>query len=229
MGWCQGSHRLCGRSATRRRGRVAARLADLGLYFGGPSPEFRVRLREELLRAHAAERSPASQPSEARPRPRRRRSLFARLRPALVFSVLLAGMYGMGVCTYHSVPGEPLYSLKRAAEATLLSMASDDTERAHREMGAARLRAAETESLVSYSNPDRKKLIERTLEDMESTTRSALGRVARRGKAASVEAQDFAQAQRDAVESLLPKLDAENRKKASKYLRYIDKFAVSTR
>ncbi|GII53641.1 hypothetical protein Pth03_20300 [Planotetraspora thailandica] len=182
-----------------------------------------------MLRAQAAERVPASQPPADQPRPRRRRSLFARLRPAIVFTALLVGMYGMGIRAYHSVPGETLYPLKRAAEATLLSMASDDTERAQREMGAARLRMAETESLAGYSNPNSGKLIERTLDDMETTTRSALGRVERHDKAANVEARNFAEDQRDAVESLLPKLDGENRKKAGKYLRYIDKFAVSTR
>ena len=227
MSCWRASRRLRGRTT---RGQVTARLSELSVFLSGPSPEFRASLREELLRTHTAERVPASQPPAERPRVRRR-SLLARFRPALVFGVLLVGMYGTGIRTYHSVPGEPLYPLKRAAESTLLSMASGDEERAHREMGAARLRAAETASLAGYSTPDpgRDELIERTLEDMESTTRAALGRVERHGEDTSTEAWRFAREQRDAVESLLPKLDAANRKKARKYLKYIDMFMVPGR
>ncbi|GII30722.1 DUF5667 domain-containing protein [Planotetraspora mira] len=227
MSCWRASRRLRGR--TTRGGQVVARLSELSGFLSGPSPEFRAGLREELLRTHAAERVPASEPPAQRPQVRRR-SLFARFRPALVFGVLLIGMYGTGIRTYHSVPGEPLYPLKRAAESTLLSMASGE-ERAQREMGAARLRAAETASLAAYSTPDpsRDELIERTLEDMESKTRAALGRVERHGQDASTEARRFAREQRDAVESLLPKLDAANRKKANKYLKYIDMFMVPGR
>ncbi|WP_203881797.1 DUF5667 domain-containing protein [Planotetraspora kaengkrachanensis] len=227
MSCWRASRRLRGRTA--RDGQVTTRLAELSAFLSGPSPEFRAGLRAELLRTHVEERVPASAPPAERPRVRRR-SLFVRVRPALVFGVLLIGMFCTGVGTYHSVPGEPLYPLKRAAESTLLSMTSGE-ERTHRELGAARLRAAETASLAGYSTPDpgRDELIERTLEDMESTTRAALGRVERHGKAVSTEARRFAREQRDAVESLLPKLDAANRKKASKYLRYIDMFAFSGR
>ncbi|GAA4589572.1 hypothetical protein GCM10023194_44160 [Planotetraspora phitsanulokensis] len=227
MSCWRASRRLRGRKA--RGGEVPARLAELSVFLSGPSPEFRASLREELLRTHVEERVPASEPPAERPRVRRR-SLFTRVRPGLVFGVLLIAMYGTGIRTYHSVPGEPLYPLKRAAESTLLSMASDE-ERAHREMGAARLRAAETASLAGYSTPDpgRDELIKRTLEDMESKTRAALGLVKRHGEATSTEAQRFAREQRDAVESLIPKLDGANRKKARKYLKYIDMFAFSER
>ncbi|MCT9932078.1 DUF5667 domain-containing protein [Planotetraspora sp. A-T 1434] len=222
MGWWRPSRRLCDWWATRTTGHVTARLRTLG---GSPSPEFRARLREELLRAHAAERVPAGEPPARRPEIRRR-SLLVRLRPAIVFAVLLAGMYATGIRTYHSVPGDVLYPLKRTAESTLLSLATDDQERAEREMIAARLRAAETASLVGYPAPDRDRLIEQTLDDMETTTRAALSRVQHHGQINRA-ARSFAQQQRTMVEPLLPKLDDENRDKANKYLSYIDTFTAS--
>ncbi|MEZ0071589.1 DUF5667 domain-containing protein [Planotetraspora sp. GP83] len=228
MGWWRPSRRPCDGWVTRTTGHVTARLLSLRLG-GAPSPEFRASLREELLRAHAAERVPAGDPPARRPEVRRR-SLLVRLRPAIVFAVLLAGMYATGVRTYHSVPGDVLYPLKRTAESTLLSLATDDQERAEREMIAARLRAAETASLVGYSAPDRDRLIEQALDDMETTTRAALSRVQHRGPANSEESREarrFAREQRTMVEPLLPKLDDENRDKANKYLSYIDTFTAS--
>ncbi|WP_432928837.1 DUF5667 domain-containing protein [Microbispora sp. CA-135349] len=236
MGWWRPSRRAGGRSAARTRG-VAARVGGLrSLLGGGPRPEFRERLRADLMRAHAAERAAgrhaagkhAAPPAAAPTRPRPRRSLLVRLCPLLVFCVLLAGMFGAGVRVYHSVPGEALYPLKRLAESTVLDLAYDDEELAKRQMVAARQRAAETASLVGASAPDRGRLIAQTLDDMETTTRAALSRVARPGRA-SGEAREFAREQRNLVEPLLPKLDRENRDKANQYLSYIESFTGSGR
>lgn len=243
MGWWRPSRRTHGGRAARTRGvfglralpgrrsaartrRVAAHVAGLRSLLGGPAPEFRERLRTELMRAYAAERSagrhaaaPAAGPARPRPRP----SLLVRLRPLLVFCVLLAAMFGTGVRTYHSMPGDVLYPLKRMAEATVLRLAYNDEELAEREMVAARLRAAETVSLVEASAPDRRRLIGQTLDDMASTTRAALTRVARR-EPASRKARDFAREQRNLVEPLLPKLDRENRDKVNHYLSYVNQY-----
>ncbi|MBE3008682.1 hypothetical protein IL992_05695 [Microbispora sp. NEAU-D428] len=224
---------LRGRSAARDRG-VAARVTGLrSLLGGGPRPEFRERLRAELMRAYAAERAAGrhaagkhAAPPAIPPRPRR--SLLVRLRPLLVFCVLLAGMFGTGVRTYHSVPGEVLYPLKRLAESTVLDLAYDEEELAQRQMVAARERAAETATLVDTSTPERRRLIGQTLDDMETTTRAALSRVARQGRTGG-EAREFAREQRNLVEPLLPKLDRENRDKANQYLSYIDSFTGSGR
>ncbi|TQS25672.1 DUF5667 domain-containing protein [Microbispora sp. KK1-11] len=226
---------LRGRSSARIRG-IAARVAGLrSLLGGGPRPEFRERLRAELMRAHAAERAAGrhtagrhAAPPATPPRPRPRRSLLVRLRPLLVFCVLLAGMFGTGVRTYHAVPGEVLYPLKRMAESTVLDLAYDEEELAQRQMVAARQRAAETASLLDTSTPERRRLIGQTLDDMETTTRAALGRVARQGRADG-EAREFAREQRNLVEPLLPKLDRENRDKANQYLSYIESFTGSGR
>ena len=221
-----------------RTRRVAARMASLrSLLGGGPRPEFREKLRAELMRAYADERAAgtraagkhAAPPAASGPRrPRPRRSLLVRLRPVLVFSLLLVGMFAAGVRTHHAVPGEVLYPLKRLAESTVLDLAYDEDDRAERQMAAARQRAAETASLVGTSTPDRRRLIGQTLDDMEMTTRAALSRVARRGRADG-ETRQFAREQHNLVEPLLPKLDRENRDKASQYLSYIDSFTGSGR
>lgn len=237
MGWRRPSHRACGRSASHTC-RVAARVAGLrSLASGGPRPEFRERLRADLMRAYAAERAAGrhaagrhAAPPAAPPRPRPRRSLFVRLRPLMVFCVLLAAMFGTGVRIYHAVPGDMLYPMKRMAESTVLDLAYGEEELAKREMVAARQRAAETASLVSASAPDRRRLIGQTLDDMESKTRAALSRVARQEEddgEARKEARKFAREQRNLVEPLLPKLDGENRDKANQYLIYIESFTGS--
>ncbi|MBP2707302.1 hypothetical protein JOL79_26310 [Microbispora sp. RL4-1S] len=243
MGWWRPSRRAYGGRAARVANRVSRHVTGLRVLLGsGPTPEFRARLREELLRNHAAERTTAVEPPPAfdevagapgdapgglhRRRPRRR-PLIVRLRPVLVFAGLMVLMFATGVRTYDSVPGEPLYPLKRAAESTVLSLAYDDEDRAQREMAAARLRAAETASLVAARTRDRHRLITQTLDDMESTTRAALSRVAPRAEDRG-EVRRFAREQHSLVEPLLPKLDRENRDKANKYLSYIDTMTASS-
>lgn len=216
MGWWQNSRR------------VAARVADLGA-IPGPSPDFRARLRAELLREHAAERAGnTAAPGEARTRSRaaRRRS---GLRAAIVFALLLTGMFATGFHTHRAMPGDLLYPLKRGAESTLLSLAYGDEDLARREMVAAHLRAAETACLIQEttpreSAPELHRLISQTLDDMDTTTKTALRHVVRDDPG---EARRFARQQRTMVEPLLPKLDRRNRDKARKYLIYIDTFAVS--
>ncbi|NJP25472.1 hypothetical protein FLW53_14965 [Microbispora sp. SCL1-1] len=253
MGWWRPSRRAGGRSSARSRRRaghrflsrlrpsrrtrgVVARVAGLrSLLSGGPRPEFREKLRADLMRAHAAERAAGrhaagkhAAPPAASPGPRPRRSLLVRLRPVLVFCVLLAAMFGTGVRTYHAVPGEALYPLKRMAESTVLRLAYDEEELTQRQMVAARHRAAETASLVDAASPERRRLIGQTLDDLETTTRAALSRVVREGHADGA-ARKFAREQRNLVEPLLPKLDGENRDKANQYLIYIESFTGSGR
>ncbi|WP_327049182.1 DUF5667 domain-containing protein [Microbispora sp. NBC_01189] len=233
MAWWRPSRRKGGRSAARAR-RIAARMTALrSRVNGGPSPDFRESLRADLMRAHAAERAagrhaapPAAHSGSRRSRPRR--SLLVRLRPVLVFGAALAGMFATGVHTYHTVPGQVLYPLKRLAESTVLVLAYDERDRAEREMAAARLRAAEAASLIGEAAPDRRRLIAQALDDMETKTRAALTRVARRDRTDG-EARRFARQQHTMVEPMLPKLDGENRDKAAQYLHYIDTFTASGR
>lgn len=214
MGWWENSRR------------VAARVADLGAV-PGPSPDFRARLRAELLREHAAEqaRNTAAAPGGARLRSRR----WSGPRAVLVFALLLTGMFATGFHTHYAKPGDLLYPLKRGAESTLLSLAYDDEDLARREMAAAHLRAAETACLIyettpRKSAPELHRLISQALDDMDTTTKTALSHVVHDDPG---EARRFARQQRTMVEPLLPKLDRKNRDKVQKYLIYIDSFAVS--
>lgn len=220
MGWWRLSRRLRDGWATRTTERVAAGFTEFGRLLGGPRPEFRARLREELLRAHAMERVSAAQPPAERPEIRPR-SRLVRLRATCVLGGLLAVMFVTGAHASHSVPGELLYPLKRAAESAMLTITTDDDDLAQREMVAARRRAAETAALLGYSAPDRG-LVEQTLDDMDSTTRAALSRVKPRKSDGRL--RRFAREQHNMVAPLLPKMDRRNRDRANEYLSYIDTF-----
>jgi hypothetical protein len=200
------------------------RLRQIGGESGdGPSPDFRARLRGELLAAHAAGDEPPQEPSGVRHRP----PLLIRLRPAGLTVAVTGLMILTGVQTYGSVPGDHLYPIKRAAEATLLSLAPDDVERAQRELTAAHSRAAEAAALLGYPDDTRSRLIGPTLDEMTSTTRSALlalRHVKRRDKHTPA-LKRFTQEQRDLVAPMIPQLGGDDRMKASAYLDMIDNLA----
>ncbi|RCG30365.1 hypothetical protein DQ384_16710 [Sphaerisporangium album] len=196
-----------------------ARLNEIGSESGtGPRPDFRARLREEVLAAYRARSAPAPET------PPRRPSLLRRVRPAAMIVAMVGVMFFTGVRTYDAVPGDHLYPIKRAAEATLLSLTTDDTERARRELNAAHSRATEAAALLGYPDSAREKLIGRTLDEMSRTTRSALtelGHVKRRGKQTPA-LKRFTEQQRDVVEPMIPQLGEGDRMKASAYLDMID-------
>jgi hypothetical protein len=197
-----------------------ARLKEIGAEPGnGPRPDFRARLREELLAAHATAADPG--PEVAR---RRGPSLLMRLRPSALMVAMAALMFFTSVETYGSVPGDRLYPIKRAAEATLLSLTTDAVERAQRELTAAHSRATEAAALLGYPDSRRERLIGPTLDEMTSTTRSALsalGHVKRKGTHTTA-LKRFTKEQRDVVVPMIPQLGNDDRMKASAYLDMID-------
>ncbi|WP_214409950.1 DUF5667 domain-containing protein [Sphaerisporangium fuscum] len=191
----------------------------------GPRPDFRSRLREELLAAQAASADAVPDP----PPVRHRAPFLVRLRPA-TFVVVTAGLLIFtGIQTYGAVPGDRLYPIKRAAEATLLSLTTDDMERAQRELSAAHSRATEAAALLGYPDSRRARLIGPTLDEMTRTTRSALsalGHVKRTdGGSHAPTLKRFTQEQRDVVEPMIPQLGDDDRMKASAYLDMIDDLA----
>jgi hypothetical protein len=198
-----------------------ARLYEIGTGAGhGPRPEFRARLREELLAARAAGSESGPQVARHR-RPSRR---LTALRPGALIVAMAALMLLTGAWTYGSVPGDRLYPIKRAAEATLLSLTTDDMERAQRELSAAHSRATEAAALLGYPDSRRERLIGPTLDEMTMTTRSALsalGHVKRQGTHTPA-LKHFTEEQRDVVEPMIPQLDDDDRMKASAYLDMID-------
>ena len=206
---------------------VIARLAELrDALDARPSPEFRTRLRETLLSAHEELRrsAPAGRPAAAAapapPRPRRA----VRLRPAGLALALLAVLLGMSQGVRHAVPGDAFYPIKRASESALIRLSVDETARAERELDTAHNRA--TEVAVLAADPAREKLLEKTIDDMASTTRSAIRTLTRaKGNARDHgKLRRFAAEQRNVVEPLIPALNGSSKEKASAYLHFIAGF-----
>jgi hypothetical protein len=206
----------------RSQARIQNRVSRLGARMtGGPRLEFRARLREQLMEMPPDEDLQERQVFPSRPRPRA--GLFSRL----LCATLAVSMVMAGILTYESMPGDTFYPLKRAAENTLFHLSSDDAERADRSFGYAETRALEVEELLG-STPGKHDLIGETLQAMEETTRSAvtsLTQVRRRDAKSAGELKRFVQKQRHQIEGMLPKMDAEDQKKANGYLTYIDGLA----
>jgi hypothetical protein len=199
---------------------------------GHPGQEFSGRLRDNLLIAYQGERAapkhaaPSQQVAVEAPPPIRI-PLLVRLRPAGLVVVMALTMFSASWGIYRSVPGDTLYPLKRASESALLHLSVDDAARARRELGTARTRASEAAALAGVPGPQRDELLRETLDDMDSTTRSAittLNRVKRREKPSSGVLKRFAKEQRNVVEPLLPNLDGDSREKANAYLHLIKGF-----
>ena len=74
------------------------------------------------------------------------------------------------------------------------------------------------------ADPAREKLLEKTIDDMASTTRSAIRTLTRaKGDAATdAKLRRFAAEQRNVVEPLIPALNGSSQEKASAYLHLID-------
>lgn len=104
-----------------------------------PSEPFRGALRTRLLAVQTVSTVPASAPDRAPPPARRVRPRTALLAGALSLAV---GLAGATVAADRSLPGEPLYGAKRAAEALRLRTADGplETGLAHLHLAEERLR-----------------------------------------------------------------------------------------
>ncbi|GAA2998179.1 hypothetical protein GCM10017559_18540 [Streptosporangium longisporum] len=213
----------------RSQARIQDRVSRLGARMtASPRPEFQARLREQLGRPLPEQERPEPRPAGPRHSRRRpRRTLF----PQVLSALLVASMVVSGVWTYRSMPGDTFYPLKRAAESTLFHLSTDEAERAGRSFGYAETRAHEVEELLGSGERD---MIGETLQAMEDTTRSAvtsLRQVRRRENAGAGELMEvkelrrFVQKQRTQIRGMIPKMDAEDQRKAHGYLDYIDGLA----
>lgn len=206
----------------RSQAHIQNRVSRLGNRLGGnPRPEFRAELRERLMATPEQENTPAE--STASTPPRRQATRL----PQLLSLGLAATMSATVMAIYQSMPGDALYPVKRAAESTLFHLSADDAERADRSFGYAETRAHEVEELLGSSMRE-KHLIRETLKAMEDTTRSAvtsLTRVRRRDARNTGDLKRFVQKQRNQIEGMLPKMDAEDQRRANGYLNYIDGLA----
>ncbi|MFI7449407.1 DUF5667 domain-containing protein [Nonomuraea sp. NPDC049714] len=206
--------------ARRAQERVLGHLTELGALSrgGGPDAAFRARLRERLTSAQPGE-EPVRPARRTHRRPRPKRSLSAPIAPiGLVAAMLLAAF-----ATYHAVPGDTLYPLKRAAESTLVRLSTDDVVRGERELVSAKTRAEEVAQLLGSSSAG--PLVRRTLKDMEQSTRAGITRL-RRAEPRSPKIDRFAEDQRNMVEPMLEQLDGVEQDQAVGYLDYIDGLAA---
>lgn len=201
------------KSRRAARERLLVRLAELrdAPPAGGPEEAFRLRLRERLLASGSGAAGPAAAPA----RRGRRLSWLPRL-VALGVAVMMACS---AVLTYHSLPGEPLYPLKRAAEAALVRLSATPADRGERELASAKTRAEELNALLS--SPERGPHVSATLDDMATSTRSGISRLPR-----SATIRKFARDQRNMVEPLLEQLEGSDHDKVNGYLQYIDGLAA---
>jgi hypothetical protein len=208
----------------RSQARIQNRVSRLGARMAAnPRPEFNARLREQLTQSPPGEDVPEERP--VGPRHSRRRSRVG-LFPQLLSIALVASMVISGIWTYRSMPGDTLYPLKRAAEGTLFHLSSDDAERADRSFGYAETRAREVKELLGSG--EHEEVIGETLQAMEDTTRSAvtsLRQIRRRDSARAKELKRFVQKQRTQIAGMIPRMGAENQRKAHVYLNYIEGLA----
>ena len=108
-----------------------------------PRPEFRAQLRSSLLNAPVAFESPRSS-RLGWPR------LLA-LRPALsaILVLVLLAAAGGGAAAATSLPGDPAFALKRAAEDAQVALASDDVVRLNTLVAQSDRRLEDLETLVA--------------------------------------------------------------------------------
>ncbi|SEG74533.1 hypothetical protein SAMN05444920_104179 [Nonomuraea solani] len=210
-------------SARRRRDRVLVHLTELHELplGGGPEAAFKERLRAELLSGRLTLEPEAPEVPEAPAKGRRR----ARRRPLLsqlAAMGLAAAMTVSSFATYQAMPGDSLYPLKRAAESTLVRLSTDDAERGRRELDSAKTRAEEVASLLgsSVEGP----LLDKTLKDMEESTRAGISRL-ERTEPRSPKIKNFARDQKEAVKPMLTQLGEAQLAQAEGYLDYIEGLA----
>lgn len=202
-------------------------MAEIGAVAGaGPTQAFRDRLRDELmLAARAAEPVSAPAPLPPDPPARRRHHQHAVLpRLAVLGTAIVVTVTAL--VTYRSVPGDPLYPLKRVAESALLELSADEVARAEGKLRAAQERAAEVAALLGI--PDRVNLVDQTLDDMEESTRSAvctLKRVDAEHPEKRTDLRRFAENQHRRMTSILPRMDEKTQRQVSGYLSYIESLA----
>lgn len=155
----------------------------------GPRPEFRAALRQRLV-AVAAVHEPTEPPT---PAARVREALstwrFRRRLAVLAGSVAaVTAVAGVGVSASHALPGDPLYGVKRAAEAVQLASTQGQEAKGKRHLEFAHTRLTEVKALVSTSHalgpasphaPDAAaaarpatSTLDATLTDMDSQTRA---------------------------------------------------------
>jgi len=118
----------------------------------GPRPEFRAALRQRVVAVATVQgvgvESPVSRVRQAGSTWKVQRRLTALAAGAAV----VTGVAGVGVGSSRSLPGQPLYGVKRAAEAAQLAATVGTEARGKRHLEFARTRLAEVRALAGTSS-----------------------------------------------------------------------------
>ncbi|RJL22528.1 hypothetical protein D5H75_35515 [Bailinhaonella thermotolerans] len=146
------------------------------------------------------------------------------MRHAGLISAVGAVLIAFVQLTASALPGDTLYGVKRAAEATWLDLSGDEFRRAERTIDAASTRAREAEELARSQADEQ--LISRALDDMEQQTKAAVELLTKAesggdGDSAKV-LDEFTTHQRRRVAPLVPRLRGDSRERAAGYLKMIE-------
>jgi hypothetical protein len=200
----------------------------------GPAPAFRDSLRQRLV-AVAAVAEPAAVPTPV-DRVRTRLGSWRLQRAAQVAAAGLAAVVaitGVGTVSARSIPGDPLYGVKRAAERVQLDLARNDVNRGKRELQHAATRLDEVAALAAgESVPDPERIVD-TLADMDAQTRRGVALLFdESAEAQSAEliahVQDFAAAQQAELTALMDDLPDEARPRAATSLALLARIRRTT-
>lgn len=137
----------------------------------GPRPEFRDSLRQRLVAVAAVQAEPAPAPTATEKARDWVSSWRGQRRLAVAAGGLAAvtAIAGIGISGSRSLPGDPFYAVKTAAERVQLATTSGDLDRGKLHLDFARTRLDEVEALAGDSSAS---TIVSTLRRMDRETRA---------------------------------------------------------
>jgi hypothetical protein len=105
------------------------------------------------------------------------------------FMIMVSLTVGVSVAALESVPGQPMYAVKKIVERTQLGLASDETEKTELQIKFAHNRLEELEKVLAKSNEGKlseeatQKIVSKTVKDLQASTNAAVaGTQARKEK-----------------------------------------------
>jgi hypothetical protein len=188
----------------------------------GPTPDFRAGLRQRLVAVAAVQTEPAPTPGAGEKVREWASSWRTQRRLALAAGGLAAvtAIAGIGISGSRSLPGEPFYAVKSAAERLQLATTSGDLDRGKLHLAFARARMSEVRALSDGTNAS---VIVTTLRRMDRETRTGTTDLTQAwhdtGSIDPITAlQSFAQRQTADLTAVLPALPAAAKAQADQSL-----------
>lgn len=212
---------------------VVAALRRLAQLSRGPRPAFRAALRRRLVREASAPRTrPTHAPPARRGRgaahraPRDRRQ---QRRAVVVVATLATGVVGVmsTSATARSLPGDPFFPVKQAAQEATFVATMSDRARGERQLDLAAARLADVRRLVDRDSPHSAAAVRTALREMDSLTHSATllltGAYHRTRDIRPLNVLDaFTRRQRAELSALLPRIPWQARAKAGDSLSLVE-------